>query len=139
MVFYLKIFKQYYAWPLYNKDAHSRHTPRFDKLKVKIAELHIRMRNSKSPKRMVGQSVDFAAICFRKKIPRCIFQSPAHLPEKVMNLHAIKRHPKVKCTYTLIDTCNRDELLSLNTSLFLHSHSDHIDAIALILRRILYL
>jgi hypothetical protein len=59
-------------------------------IEINIDELHIRLRNCKTPMVTEGQSVDYAAIRASKKVPRRILQTRTHLRKEVVNLHAMK-------------------------------------------------
>jgi hypothetical protein len=55
---------------LYSKDAHSQNTQGSHSAnEIKLGELHIRLRNCKTPKMMEGQCADYAAIHAAKRGP----------------------------------------------------------------------
>jgi hypothetical protein len=70
MGFYYLIKFKYYTRPLHSKDAHSQNTQSsYSANKVKLGELHIRLRNCKTPKTVEGQCADYAVIHAAKRGP----------------------------------------------------------------------
>jgi hypothetical protein len=57
--------------------------------RIKLGELHVKMRNCKTPKVVEGQSVDYAAIHGAKKKSHCILQQRAHLRKEMVVLRAM--------------------------------------------------
>jgi hypothetical protein len=99
MGFYYLEYK-YYTRPLHSKDAHSQNTQGSHSAnEIKLGELHIRLRNCKTPKMMEGQYVNYAAIHAAKR-------GPSPYPPAVCTPLRRGRDPPCGEAVTIVEGCS---------------------------------